>query len=62
MCNVKTDKDIIEKVVYNVVTFYQGALPLDQAFRMPLPQLYRADEHAARIAKETRKAASKTHG
>lgn len=62
MCDVKSDLYIIEEVVYNVITFYQGALSLEYASSMPLPLLYKAEDHAARIAKETRKAARKTHG
>ena len=62
MCHVKSDLNIIEEVVYNVITFYQGALSLEYARSMPLPLLYKSENHAARIAKETRKAARKTHG
>lgn len=62
MCDVESDYDVIESVLYNVITFYQGALEFEHAHRMPLPQLYKAELHAARIAKESRKAARKTHG
>lgn len=63
MCDIKSDCFIIERIVHNVVAFYQGAINYNEAFVMPLTQLYKAENHAARIAKESRKAArKKTHG
>ena len=63
MCHLKSDNLIVERVLHNVVAFYQGGANSTEAYELPLTRLYRADNHAARIAKESRKAASKrAHG
>lgn len=59
MCSVKADYEKVDRIMHNVIAFYQGGIPYGEAEKMPLPRLFKAEEHAARIADENRKAANK---
>ncbi len=62
MCHVKSENLIVERVLQNLVGFYQGDVGYNEAYRLPLTHVYKAEDHAARIANESRKAArKKTH-
>lgn len=55
MCSDRNSKEL-DKVIYNLLAFYQGGITHGEAEKMPLPRLFRADENAARIAEERRQA------
>ena len=59
MCVVKTDSVSLEKVVYNLVSFFQGGVSRMELLTMPLPELFRIEKHAVRINDETKAAFKK---